>query len=270
MKKLVDKNTIDRAREELNEQSINMEDINDNNIVTIEVIPKIAQEQDNQDNKLIDKETQAKSQNSILSKGKKFNLPCSDKELNKIIKEIGIDGISDDTFQVKITNSICPALKGMIIDKPNFRELNFLAKELQKVPKKELANLDKIMEFSKLENKKITPKEAINLIYNRKNYDIYNLAGAKNDDERLEKLGNYLMKEKFKETPSAQIDKLTPQFQKKHGEKFLERFADTKRVKPGESYKFIGNILIHKKCEDSIFYKSINDISKLLDAMKMS
>ena len=126
-----------------------------------------------------------------FSNGKKFKLPCSDRQLEKMMREVGIDGIAttEASCQVKITNAVCPALCGMVVDSPNFRELNFLAQQLKKMPAEELRIFNKIVAYERQLNPDITPAEVINISYNLDNYRVYDVSGAKTVEERFQKLG---------------------------------------------------------------------------------
>ena len=142
-----------------------------------------------------------------FNSGKKFNLPCSSRRLEKIMCEIGIDGIAttEASCMVKITNAACPALCGLVVSSPNFRELNFLAKRLKKMPAEELKKFNNIMVHERQLNPHITPAEAINISYNTDNYRIFDVSGAKTAEERFQKLG--ANKDVYQS--SADIDKLS-------------------------------------------------------------
>ena len=126
-----------------------------------------------------------------FSKDKKFKLPCSNRQLEKMMREIGIDGIAttEASCKVKITNAVCPALRDMVVESPNFRELNFLAKLIKKMPAEEMRKFNKIVEYERQINPDITPKDIINIRYNLDNYKVHDVSGAKTVEERFQKLG---------------------------------------------------------------------------------
>ena len=139
----------------------------------------------------------ADSGETDYSKGKTFKLPCSNRELGKMIREVGIDDINDDFIKVKITNSVCPALSGMEVENPNFHELNFLAKRLKKMPTEDLKSFNKIIAFERQLNPELSPKDVINISYNLDNYKVFDVSKSKTIEERYEKLGEQLNLKKF-------------------------------------------------------------------------
>ena len=190
-----------------------------------------------------------------FSKGKRFKLPCSNRKLEKMLKEIGIDGIAttEADYKVKITNSICPALGGIVVDSPNFKELNFLAKRLKKMSPEEIKTFNKVLELERHRNPSITPADAINISYNLDNYKVYDVSGVETVEERFEKLGAQLSPRLAGETDQGYKDRMQA-----NGEAFANTDPDNKLSRGFASNAFVTQLESNQK-----IYQSPADIDKL-------
>ena len=190
-----------------------------------------------------------------FSQGKTFKLPCSNKQLEEMMREVGIDGINEDAVKVKITNAVCPALCGIEVDNPNFRELNFLAKQLKQMSPEELKSFNKIITYERQLNPELSPADVINLSYNLDNYKIYDVSNAKTVEERFQSLGKQL---KCNDRFEGETDKAYNERMRTNGEGFSKA-----QVLDRPIGTFTENAFVTKLNDNKEVYKTPDDISKL-------
>ena len=210
--------------------------------------------QDQKDQQDEQKSTPLAETPADFSQGKTFKLPCSDKKLEEMMREVGVDGINEDAVKVKITNAVCPALCGMEVDNPNFHELNFLAKQLKKMSQEELKEFNKIVAYERQLNPKLSPADVINISYNLDNYKTYDVSGTTTVEERFQKLGEQLNLPQYdNETDSAYKERM-----RINGEGFSKTQVQDRPIGT-----FTENAFVTKLSDNKEIYKTPDDISKL-------
>jgi len=108
---------------------------------------------------------------------KYVNLPCSNEEIEQIMRDIGIDGIATTkaAYSATITNApTCPSLCGLKINGPNLDNINSLARRLASMLPEKLERFDKIVGLERKKNPSITSYDLNIASFNTDNYTIYN------------------------------------------------------------------------------------------------
>jgi len=237
----------------VSDYSIDEEQDSSDTVLEISIASKKTTANNKKEEEELQKTPLADSPDTDFSNGKKFKLPCSNKQLEKMMRDVGIDGINEDAVKVKITNALCPSLCGMEVDNPNFRELNFLAKRLKKMSTEDLKLFNKVISFERQLNPDITPAEVINLSYNLDNYRVYDVSGAKTVEERFQKLGAQLTS-RFK----GESDENFGERIKVNGESFANPKAGSE-----PTGAFTQNDFVSRIGENKAIYQSADDIDKL-------